>query len=61
MQHPFQLTADKTTWFAIESALKFAAQQADRLGQDADFVRGLLESLGAAITDAEASDGCARF
>lgn len=61
MQRPFQLTADETTWYAIESALKFATQQVDRLGQDADFVRGLLGSLSAAITDAEASDGSARF
>ncbi len=51
-KHPLTLTADATVWYAIESALKFAATQ-EALGTDAPFVQKLLDNLGTAITAAE--------
>jgi len=53
MKTPMTITLDATTWYAIESALKFASKQDAALGQDRDFVRGLLSSLSAAITETE--------
>lgn len=55
MKTPMTITLDATTWYAIESALKFASKQEAALGQDRDFVRGLVSSLSAAITQAERS------
>jgi len=49
----FQLTADQTTWYAIESVLKFALQQSALLGEDVKFVHDLTQSLSRAITEAE--------
>lgn len=42
MKTPMTITLDATTWYAIESALKFASKQEAALGQDRDFVRGLV-------------------
>jgi len=60
MLHPLQLTADRTTWYAIESTLKLALQQ-PALGEDATFVHSLFTRLGQAITAAEEGDGSAQI
>jgi hypothetical protein len=61
MNSPLQLTADKTTWYAIESVLKFALQQSAMLGDDVMFVHKLQEAVSRAISNAEADDGCAQI
>jgi hypothetical protein len=56
-----QLTADKTTWYAIESALKFALQQTSMLGEDVMFVHNLQSAVSTAISEAEAGNGCSQI
>jgi hypothetical protein len=56
-----QLTANATTWYAIESALKFALRQTEQLHDDVKFVQRLTTALSQAITDAEAGDHTARI
>lgn len=56
-----QLTANATTWYAIESTLKFALQQTEQLHDDVMFVQRLTEAVSQAISDAEAGDCTARI
>lgn len=49
------LKFNASIWYGIESALRFAADQHDRLGDDQLVVNQLLAELSEAITAAEAA------